>query len=439
MSKGHINNNYIKILFIPSIFIVLTLLEFSCVDVIFGEEVITTIPVGDSPIGLTFNPFNNNMYIANAESDTVSVIGSESLEKIATIPVGDLSLVSVDSPMEFNPFNRDIYVANEGSNTVSVINSITNNVTFQDNNNVEFGTNLNSTIFNVDIPLMPLSLTPLTMGYVTNDANNNMKSSNKETDLANHINNNPYKVEDTLTGLGNNSINNLDHVSFKEPEKIVIQHNPETDDVVVDPTPTSLILEVAQQESLENTTIAEAQCLMCADLALLQSGGQSQQETVSDALIGNSTNNNIFPVCASDTPQTGFNATIDATSLNVNQTATVKNAFAECLTNAPDFVPIVVETTLLAEDGNEDPITDGDSTTSNDIEFTFNGTTNAPAEFVTARGFECTLVEEPGGDPVMIIENCGDPVTGVNPFMGSEEFTLPPGTYTFEVADFYCY
>ena len=82
MSKGHINNNYIKILFIPSIFIVLTLLEFSCVDVIFGEEVITTIPVGDSPIGLTFNPFNNNMYIANAESDTVSVIGSESLEKI---------------------------------------------------------------------------------------------------------------------------------------------------------------------------------------------------------------------------------------------------------------------------------------------------------------------------------------------------------------------
>ena len=72
MSKGHINNNFIKILSIPSIFIVLTLLEFSCVDVIFGEEVRTTIPVGNSPIGLTFNPFNNNMYIANAESNYVS-------------------------------------------------------------------------------------------------------------------------------------------------------------------------------------------------------------------------------------------------------------------------------------------------------------------------------------------------------------------------------
>ena len=50
-------------------------------------------------------------------------------EVIATIPVGDLSITSIDSPMEFNPFNNDIYVANEGSNTVSVINSTTNTVT----------------------------------------------------------------------------------------------------------------------------------------------------------------------------------------------------------------------------------------------------------------------------------------------------------------------
>ena len=81
---------------------------------------------------------------------------------------------------------------------------------FQDNNNIEFRTNLNSTISNLDIPLMPLSLTQLKMGYVTKDANNNMKSLNKETELANHINNNQYKVEDTLTGLGINSSNNLD-------------------------------------------------------------------------------------------------------------------------------------------------------------------------------------------------------------------------------------
>ena len=39
--------------------------------------------------------------------------------------------------------------------------------------------------------------------------------------------------------------------------------------------------------------------------------------------------------------------------LNADQKADVKNAFAECLTNAPDFV----ETTLdSATDGFEDPV-----------------------------------------------------------------------------------
>ena len=53
-----------------------------------------------------------------------------------------------------------------------------------------------------------------------------------------------------------------------------------------------------------------------------------------------------------------------STSLNDKQKATVKNAFAGCIINAPDTVQIVVETTLEAEDGNGDDIMDGDSTTS---------------------------------------------------------------------------
>ena len=54
----------------------------------------------------------------------------------------------------------------------------------------------------------------------------------------------------------------------------------------------------------------------------------------------------------------------------------------------------VIETTLEAEDGDGDTITDGDSTTSNDIEFTFSGSTTAqqPDE-ITGRGFECSFVE----------------------------------------------
>ena len=129
MVESYIKSNLTQILFVLSVCILLTFFAVSSADVIFAEEVIATIPVGVSPIGLTFNPFNNNMYIANADSNTVSVIDSNNHTVIATIPVGDLTSTSFDSPMEFNPFNNNIYVTNDGSNTVSVINSTTNTVT----------------------------------------------------------------------------------------------------------------------------------------------------------------------------------------------------------------------------------------------------------------------------------------------------------------------
>ena len=79
-------------------------------------------------------------------------------------------------------------------------------------------------------------------------------------------------------------------------------------------------LVVVKDASAQQVQKAFTQCLKCADLAIIQSGGQAQQETGSDALIGNSTNN-IFTTCASDTPQTEFNAIIDATSLSEVQMA----------------------------------------------------------------------------------------------------------------------
>jgi hypothetical protein len=98
---------------------------------------------------------------------------------------------------------------------------------------------------------------------------------------------------------------------------------------------TLVVVEDASAQQVQQET---TQCLKCADLAIIQSGGQAQQTPASDALIGNSTNN-IFTTCASDNPQTGFNATIDATTgLNTGQKAIVKNAFAECLTNVQDPV-----------------------------------------------------------------------------------------------------
>ena len=46
------------------------------------------------------------------------------------------------------------------------------------------------------------------------------------------------------------------------------------------------------------------------------------------------------------------------------------------------------------------------------------------------QGFVCTLDEEP-------VDDCGEPVTGVNPFTGTEEFmNLDPGEHTFTVTAF---
>ena len=106
-------------------------------------------------------------------------------------------------------------------------------------------------------------------------------------------------------------------------------------------------LVVVEDASAQQVQKETTQCLKCADLAIIQSGGQAQQTPASDALIGTPTNN-IFTTCASDTPQTGFNATIDATSLNAGQKKTVKNAFAECLSNAPD--PLVAEQITSLQD-----------------------------------------------------------------------------------------
>ena len=85
-----------------------------------------------------------------------------------------------------------------------------------------------------------------------------------------------------------------------------------------------VVVEDASAQQVQKVT---TQCLKCADLAIIQSGGQAQQTPASDALIGNSTNN-IFTTCDSDTPQTGFNATIDATTgLNAWPKSNCKKCF----------------------------------------------------------------------------------------------------------------
>jgi YVTN family beta-propeller protein len=76
----------------------------------------TAISVGSIPFGIAHNPTNNNMYVSNADSNTVSVINSTTNSVIDTIPTG-----STPIGIAYNPNNGHIYVNNAGSNTTYVI------------------------------------------------------------------------------------------------------------------------------------------------------------------------------------------------------------------------------------------------------------------------------------------------------------------------------
>jgi len=88
--------------------------------------VVTTLslePDGYQPVALAVNSSTGRIYVANAESDSVSVIDGASSSVIATIPVGSTPHgIAVDAAA-----NR-VYVANSGSNEVTVIDGGSNEV-----------------------------------------------------------------------------------------------------------------------------------------------------------------------------------------------------------------------------------------------------------------------------------------------------------------------
>jgi YVTN family beta-propeller protein len=95
--------------------------------------VVENIRVGDGAVDMAVGDTNvNAVYVANAGSDSVSVISTENNRKIEDIPVGDLPI-----DIAFDFVLDTIYVANAGSDSVSVIDGIANRVvagiTFQIN------------------------------------------------------------------------------------------------------------------------------------------------------------------------------------------------------------------------------------------------------------------------------------------------------------------
>jgi YVTN family beta-propeller protein len=145
------------------------------VSVVDGStnEVVDTISVGSFPISIAFNPSNNDMYVANLGSDTVSVIDSSRNTVVDTIPVG-----TRPQGIAFNPSNNDMYVTKQISDTVSVIDSSMNTVVntipvgafpigiaFNPRNNDMYVTNAHSNTVSViatTLPIQPPTQTTIT-------------------------------------------------------------------------------------------------------------------------------------------------------------------------------------------------------------------------------------------------------------------------------------
>jgi YVTN family beta-propeller protein len=87
------------------------------------NEVIDTIGVELAPVGIAYNSGNGNMYVTNFFSGTVSVIDSDTNEVIGIIRVGSQPI-----GIAYNSGNGNMYVVNQGSQSVSIIDTITGEV-----------------------------------------------------------------------------------------------------------------------------------------------------------------------------------------------------------------------------------------------------------------------------------------------------------------------
>ena len=84
-----------------------------------GQAKSLTIPVGIYPAGIAVDARNSNVYVANFNSGTVSVINSSGTV-IATTLVG-----KQPTGVVYDTANKDLYVINSGSNNVYVLQSVT--------------------------------------------------------------------------------------------------------------------------------------------------------------------------------------------------------------------------------------------------------------------------------------------------------------------------
>ena len=85
----------------------------------------STIQVGNGPNGIAFDPLNGNLYLANYETGTVSVINGTTNSVVATV---NLNIPRSPWEVAVNPSNGYVYVTDTDSGTVSIIDGQNNSL-----------------------------------------------------------------------------------------------------------------------------------------------------------------------------------------------------------------------------------------------------------------------------------------------------------------------
>lgn len=109
------NNSWPTFVFAPLLLFLFGIL----VQNAFADQVIATIPVGTTPVGVGVNPITNEIYIAN-EGGTVSVVNGSTNSITSTISVENHA-----RSIAVNPITNMVYVV-EGKEDLAIINGSTN-------------------------------------------------------------------------------------------------------------------------------------------------------------------------------------------------------------------------------------------------------------------------------------------------------------------------
>ncbi|MBP1991013.1 S-layer homology domain-containing protein [Paenibacillus eucommiae] len=102
-----------------------------------GIVTVATVEVGTTPYAVAVNPVTNKIYVANVDSDTVTVIDGVTNNTVE-VDVGTQPFA-----VAVNPVTNKIYIANIGDDTMTVIDGATNHTTHVDTGESPFAVAVN--------------------------------------------------------------------------------------------------------------------------------------------------------------------------------------------------------------------------------------------------------------------------------------------------------